>query len=182
MHRQSALKQLLQAYTPADDREAGFRDEMIALCDAAADPFSRDHFDPGHFTASAFILSPDDQEVLLIFHGKLHRWLQPGGHVDPTDTDIMAAAHREVMEETGLAEVHALGGILDIDIHTIPPRKGDPAHKHFDIRMLFRATSREFQAGSDAQAGQWVSLDGVQNLESDESVLRAIGKLKTMLH
>ena len=55
---------------------------MLALCDNAGDPFSREHYVPGHFTASAFVLSPTRDMLLLVFHGKLHRWLQPGGHID----------------------------------------------------------------------------------------------------
>lgn len=181
MSRTLHLRRLLDALVPADPAEAAHRDALLALSHAAGDPFSRDHWDPGHFTASAFVLAPEGTEVLLIHHGKLHRWLQPGGHVDPDDSDVIAAALREVAEETGLVEVDVVGdGLLDVDVHVIPARKGDPEHRHFDVRVLLRARTRTFAAGSDARDARWVSLDAVNAEESDESVLRAIRKIRAM--
>lgn len=156
---------------------------MWDLLRVSGDPFSRDHFQPGHFTASAFVLSPDERHILLIEHAKLGLWLQPGGHIDPEDVDVFLAAGREVAEETGVADPIVLGGfpaLLDVDIHTIPanPKKGEPAHEHFDVRVLFRAPDLAFSAGSDALAAKWVALDRVESIDTDESVMRAVRKLR----
>lgn len=173
------LSLLLEQFTPHDAVEAEHRARMLALCRADGDPCAREHFVPGHFTASAFVLSPDRDALLLILHGKLQRWLQPGGHVDPTDTDLLAAARREVLEEVGLAELELLAPApLDLDVHDIPPLRADPAHAHFDVRFLFRASSLAFQAGSDAKAARWVPLDQIDLELSDRSVLRAVEKLR----
>jgi len=178
MTRGDHLARLLDAHRPADALEASHVRNMQALLDASSDPFARSHFDPGHFTASAFVLSPDRASVLLIFHGKLHRWLQPGGHVDPEDVDIIAAARREIAEEVGLSNPTLEGpGIFDVDVHLIPARKTDPAHHHFDVRFLFSASSTDFVVGSDARDGRWVALQQVHTVETDASVLRAITKL-----
>ena len=178
--RREPLRRLLRALVPADDAEAAHRDALVALCDAPGDPFARDHWDPGHFTASAFVLAPDADDVLLIHHGKLHRWLQPGGHVDPEDADVVAAARREVAEEAGLVDVDIVGdGLFDVDVHVIPPRKADPEHRHFDVRVLLRARTRTFAVGSDARDARWVPLDAVNAHESDESVLRAVRKIRS---
>jgi len=182
MDRRAHLKRLLNEHTPADALEAEHRDRMLALADVPGDPFSRAHFAPGHYTASTFILSPDGGALLLIFHGKLHRWLQPGGHIDPEDADVLAAALREVAEETGVSDAEpdpSLGTLLDVDVHTIPanPRKGEPAHEHFDVRVLLRARSLDFTAGSDAKDARWVPLAEVNAVDSDESVMRAVQKL-----
>lgn len=153
---------------------------MLELADGPGDAFARDHFVPGHFTASAFVLSPDGQALLLIFHEKFRRWLQPGGHVERQDADLLAAALREVEEEAGLSAVEVLGdGAFDLDVHEIPARKGDPAHRHFDVRVLLQARTRTFAAGSDALAARWVPLDAVHEVETDESVLRAVRKLRS---
>lgn len=179
--RREPLRRLLEALVPADAVEAAHRDALVALSHAPGDPFARDHWDPGHFTASAFVLAPDADEVLLIHHGKLHRWLQPGGHVDPDDADVIAAALREVAEEAGLVDVDVVGdGLFDVDVHAIPARKADPEHGHFDVRVLLRARTRAFTAGSDAKDAKWVALDGVTAEESDESVLRAVRKIRRM--
>ena len=69
----------------------------------SSDPTDRDRFVPGHFTASGFVVSPDGSSLLLIHHRRLDRWLQPGGHIDPEDASPIAAAAREVTEETGVS-------------------------------------------------------------------------------
>lgn len=176
MSRAPALRALLERFVPADPLEAAHRAAMLSLVEAA-DPFARDHWVPGHFTASAFVVSPDGQSLLLIFHEKFRRWLQPGGHVEAEDADLAATARREVEEETGVSEVDVLDGLFDVDVHDIPARRDDPAHRHFDVRVLMRARSLEFLAGSDALAARWVRLDAVPQVETDESVLRAVRKL-----
>jgi len=150
---------------------------MLALCEVPGDPFSRSHFVPGHFTASAFLLSPDGAQLLLVFHGKLHRWLQPGGHIDPADETVWAAARREVAEEVGVA-LQDDGSLLDVDVHAIPALGGAPAHEHFDVRFLFRTPTLAHTAGSDARDSRWFPLEEINALSSDASVLRAVEKIR----
>ncbi len=172
------MRALLAAHAPADAEELEHRERMLALIDTGG-CFARDHFVPGHFTASAFIVSPDRTQLLLIFHSKLKRWLQPGGHVEASDRTIIDAARREVAEEVGLVDVPlALDRIFDVDIHTIPARKDDPAHAHFDVRFVFAAPDLRFRAGDDAVTARWVALGDVREETSDRSVMRAVEKLK----
>jgi 8-oxo-dGTP pyrophosphatase MutT (NUDIX family) len=178
MPRRAPLEEWLRSHVPFDVEERTHRDRMLALVHAAGDPFARDHFNPGHFTASGFVLSPDGRALLLIHHRKLNRWLQPGGHVERADTDIVAAAQRELSEEVGLAPLPIEGnGIFDLDVHALPPLGRDPAHEHFDVRFLFRAPTFQLQAGSDARAARWVPLSQINEVESDRSVMRAVDKL-----
>lgn len=178
MNRRSHLTSLLEAHTPADATEAQHLQAMIDLLALPGDVMARAHYEPGHFTASAFVLSPDHNDLLMIFHGKLHRWLQPGGHIDPSDVDIEHASRREVMEETGAEQLDLWQpGILDVDVHVIPTLKGAPAHRHFDVRFAFVSADRDILAGDDAAAAQWVPLHRVSEMQTDESVLRAVGRL-----
>ena len=183
--RRGSLRALLEGHLAEDPREESYVKRMKQLLAVGEDCFSRTHFQPGHFTASAFVLSPDRESVLLILHGKLGLWLQPGGHIDPSDVDVVAAARREVIEETGI-EVQVADGegpsLLDVDIHAIPanPRKSEPSHEHFDLRFTFVAPSLDFHAGSDALAARWVRLEAVVDAGTDDSVRRAIRKLTSL--
>ena len=179
MDRRALLIESLNAFRPYDSIEASHRSRMFDLARAAGDPFSRLHFVPGHFTASAFVLSPDGGSLLLIHHSKLHRWLQPGGHVEPSDIDLPAAAAREVVEEVGITSLTAENtGIFDVDIHPIPARKAEPLHEHFDVRYLFRAIDLSAVAGSDANAFRWVPIAEITAELTDASIMRALAKLR----
>jgi 8-oxo-dGTP pyrophosphatase MutT (NUDIX family) len=175
----ASVRELLELHLPADEREARFVAAMLALAESPSDPTSRRNFTPGHFTASAFVTSPDGGSVLLVHHGKLHRWLQPGGHIEPGDADLFAAVRREVAEEVGIVDLDLPEGevLHDVDIHEIPPLMGDPSHRHYDLRVHLRARSLAFTAGSDARDARWVPLAQVDPQESDESVARAVRKL-----
>jgi len=101
---------------------------------------------PGHLTTSAIILSPDHREILLIDHVTIGRWLQPGGHYEPS-AFFHHSAQREAVEETGIAglRLHPWHRGTDlpfvIDSHDVPgkPARQEPAHIHHDLQYLFLA-------------------------------------------
>lgn len=175
------LAALLRAYLPSA-AERGFHDDMLALLERGEGAFARDHYQPGHFTASAFVLDAERASLLLILHAKLGRWLQPGGHIEPDDADAIAAARRELREEVGLGELNLLQDrIFDIDIHDIPAHKTMPPHRHYDVRFVFVAAPHaELRASSDALEARWVALDAVSQIESDASVMRAVERLRAI--
>ena len=185
MNRRDHLRDLLERLEAQDALERTHKARTLSLVCEAADPFDRGHYVPGHITASAFVVDRARAEVLLILHGKLERWLQPGGHVDPEDGSVLAAVQREVLEETGLNVAADGCELLDVDVHEIPARKDQPAHEHFDVRFVFERGPGVARAGSDAQNVRWVPIAQLlgggapaRELPSDESVLRALRKLR----
>jgi 8-oxo-dGTP pyrophosphatase MutT (NUDIX family) len=173
-----AVRDALTELRPADELEARHRERCLALLEADPDPRSRHAFEPGHFTASAFVVDPSHERVLLIHHRKLGRWLQPGGHIEVEDADFLAAARREVREEVGLDALEPVQpGIFDVDVHRIPPLGDEPGHEHFDLRVLLRARTEHFSAGAEVNDARWFEFSRVSVAESDESVVRAVRKL-----
>ncbi len=174
------LRYWLGRYRAASPSEESHRAKMLALLESDGDVFTRHHFRPGHFTASAFVLSPDRDAILLIHHKKLHRWLQPGGHVEFDDLDLIESARREVEEEVGLRVERPTWRrtpLFDLDVHPIPARKSEPEHAHFDLRFLLQATESHVIHGDEVNDATWVPLDRVHEKESDESVMRAVAKI-----
>jgi 8-oxo-dGTP pyrophosphatase MutT (NUDIX family) len=179
--RRQDLRALVEQYRGESEKERDDRLRLLELLRSTEDPFARDQFDPGHVTASAFVLSPREDALLLILHGRLHKWLQPGGHVEPTDASVLEAARREVEEETGVPAASLFAAtprIFDVDVHPIPARRHEPAHQHFDVRFLLRARTTVLHQGYEVRAVRWVPWAEIARLDTDASVLRAVARLQ----
>lgn len=176
--RRAHVEGLLLFHRPIDDVERAHKAEMLKLLAAGGDVFDRSRTEPGHFTASAFVVSADLKELLLIHHPKLARWLQPGGHVELTDPDVVFSARREVAEEVGLTDVECDGRLFDVDVHPIPGRRDEGPHNHYDLRFLVMSRRKEFTVGDGVREAKWVPIDEVQAVTTDESVLRAVRRMR----
>jgi 8-oxo-dGTP pyrophosphatase MutT (NUDIX family) len=138
---------------------------------------------PGHITTSAFVLSPDHLQVLLIDHVTIGRWLQPGGHYEPA-ARFAASAAREVMEETAVAGLalhpwHRGGDVpFVIDSHEVPgkPARGEAAHVHHDLQYLFLADpAAPLEAQLDeVHAARWHPIDALADI-SPTGLARILG-------
>jgi 8-oxo-dGTP pyrophosphatase MutT (NUDIX family) len=171
----------LEAHAAEDEAEAGHRAEMLELLGRGADSFSRAHFGPGHFTASCYIVDADDR-LLLHHHRRLDRWLQMGGHIEPGESPLEAAL-REGREESGLTDLVPIGGLLDLDIHPIPAGKGEPDHRHFDVRYLARTASAGsiMMDQSESNDLRWVTLEEAATLMPAGESLRVLRKIARLL-
>lgn len=183
MNREDLLTQLA-GYAPADEREAASLDWIRRFVAAPGDPFAREN-PVGHITASAVIARPAGEAYLLVFHRKLGRWLQPGGHVEHEDASAFEAALREAREETGIDGFDAPLGrtILDVDVHRIPERKNEPAHHHFDVRFVLTTERDIDRAATDdpARPIEWRSGEDALASGVDESLARALRKAQRVL-
>lgn len=142
--------------------------------------FERDCWEDGHVTASAALLDPSQGAMLMTLHAKLGRWLQLGGHADG-ETDALAVACREAGEESGLDVTPASPEPIDVDIHAIPPHGGDPAHFHYDVRFVLLAEVGVPLATEESLRLEWVPLDRLAALTTEESVLRLAAKCRARL-
>lgn len=174
----SLIDALLSTHTPADESEADSLRRIRQLVASASEPFSRQNFVPGHLTASAIVVNPQRTQTLLILHAKLKMWLQPGGHFEPGEHDPSVAAAREVHEETGLLALWPGDKplLLDVDVHTIPARKNEPQHCHFDLRMLLVADGQP--TAGEVTAVKWVRPDEFESMKLDPGLQRALKKIR----
>ncbi|MEX0827075.1 MAG: NUDIX hydrolase [Acidimicrobiia bacterium] len=178
MAGRAELISLLTAYDPSDPDEQAYRVRMLDLAAVAHDPFRRTEYDPGHFTASGFVVHPDGDRLLLIHHARLGIWVQPGGHVDPGDPSLLEAARREIVEETGIARLHPVTErLVDIDIHRFGSSGDQPEHLHFDVRFAFVADGADLNPNTEVLEAVWVTREELAGLGVDRSVIRPAGKL-----
>ena len=177
MHRRPLLA-LLRAHRPVDEGERGSLARIVAFVEENPRCFERSLLS-GHVTGSAWVTSRMDDRVVLVHHGKLGRWLQPGGHADG-DADVARIAWREASEETGLRSITpAAEAIYDVDVHAIPAHGAESAHFHYDVRFRFFADPDEAPvASAESHAVRWLGLDEATRLSAERSVLRMIEKMQ----
>ena len=175
--RSEALFQALGPYCSDNPGDGGTISRFRAFLERD-DPFRRGDPD-GHVTASAVVARPSGDGFLLVFHRKLDRWLQPGGHVEDGDASVFHTALREAREETGISGFAAPIGdaILDLDIHAIPAFGADPAHFHFDVRFLL--TTRD--GGVLPSGAAWFDFADVAPVDRDGSLARTVSKARARL-
>jgi len=174
-----ALVRQLRAHASSDAAEARDVARVLDFVARYPDPFDR-RIAEGHLTGSAFVLTADGARVLLLHHRKLDRWLQPGGHADPGEASGEAVALREAREETGLDDLRVHPSAprpLDVDVHEIPARPGEPAHAHLDLRYLVVAgTGALTRAQEEASDLRWFGWDELTPLGLDPGLRRGLSK------
>jgi 8-oxo-dGTP pyrophosphatase MutT (NUDIX family) len=174
----AALARELERHVAADPAEEADRRWILALL-AEERAFDRSFYAPGHITGSAFVVHPDGPRVLLHHHRRLDLWLQLGGH-DDGEHDVRATALREAREESGLADVRLLSpAILDVDVHRIPAGRGEPPHRHFDVRFACTTSSPEAvrRLPGESLDLRWFSLGEAAAVAPDDGTRRALLRL-----
>ena len=181
MHRQELL-QLLNRHETRFMEEAGFVARARAFVETNTDVFNREHL-PAHITGSAWVVSPDFTQALILHHVKQDQWFQPGGHADG-DNDVLRVALRETSEETGLdpGQIQLLSDdVFDVDIHTIPASRHDTWHEHIDLRFLVQIDNQLPVPGNDeSHEVLWVDLRYVSAYNNNRSTWRMVEKTRQL--
>lgn len=131
-----------------------------ALLDEDGPALLTRHAAPAHVTASAFVLSADARRVVLVLHGKLGAWVQPGGHLEEGDTSLAGAAAREVREETGLT-ARVRDEPVHLSRHAAPCNPG-VVDWHLDVEFVAVAEDDEQIATShECDDVAWFAVDAL---------------------
>lgn len=148
------------------------RAEMLAFIEAHPDALHRSCV-TGHLTGSALVVDPSTRHVLLLFHTKVQRWLQPGGHADG-DGNLAHVALREAHEETGIEGLSVVTPAIDLDVHVFQSAAGaEPDHLHLDVRHLVLAPAGAVATSNHESEGMaWVALDDLGRYDVDPGTVR----------
>jgi 8-oxo-dGTP pyrophosphatase MutT (NUDIX family) len=165
---------VLKGYEDQPELRQGYLDHLAAHGEAAMWKSCT----AGHLTASALVIAPERGRVLLTLHKKLRMWLQMGGHCEPGDPTLAAAALREATEESGIAGLTLLaGGPARLDRHPIP----GPCTQHLDTQYVALAPAGAMEAISDESLDlRWFRYDEVPDV-ADASVVRLVEAARARL-
>ncbi|WP_031044300.1 NUDIX hydrolase [Streptomyces sp. NRRL F-5650] len=130
----------------------------------------------GHITASAMVIDPSRERVLLTLHKKLRMWLQMGGHCEPADETLARSALREGTEESGIAGLTLLpGGPVRLDRHHTP------CAWHLDVQYAALAPEGAVEAISEESLDlRWFPYAEVPDV-ADASVVRLLEATRARL-
>jgi 8-oxo-dGTP pyrophosphatase MutT (NUDIX family) len=138
---------VLGEWCPDDVGQESLRQAYLGFLAARQDSCDRSCA-AGHLTASAVVLDASGENVLLTLHPRVGRWLQLGGHCEPTDQKLAGAALREATEESGMAGLTIDPVPVHLDVHPITCSLGVPT-RHFDVRFAVRAPAGAEPVRSD---------------------------------
>ncbi|MEV0386892.1 NUDIX domain-containing protein [Nonomuraea sp. NPDC050643] len=135
------ISSALSAYLGRYPDEASLLSEPVQLLSQGGDFSSRRNFQM-HVTVGALLVRGD--KILLVEHLSYGIVLQPGGHLEPTDTTLIDAAVRELTEETGVDPGQVFPSSesqtpVYVEYGRVParPEKDEPDHYHLDIGYSF---------------------------------------------
>ncbi|GGS25517.1 MULTISPECIES: NUDIX hydrolase [Actinokineospora] len=167
----------LDSWTPADPAQESLRQAYLGYLAGLPDACSRSCAS-GHITASALVFDHTGTEVLLTLHPRVGRWLQLGGHCEPTDTSLVGAALREAEEESGIIGLTIDPVPLHLDVHPITCSLGVPT-RHFDVRFVVHAPAGAAAVQSAESVDlRWWPVDG---LPDDPDGVAGIGRMLAAL-
>jgi 8-oxo-dGTP pyrophosphatase MutT (NUDIX family) len=147
----------LSSWPIHDSQQAALRASYLEHLSAHPDALWREG-PPAHLTASAFILDADRRHVLLTLHRKGGFWVQCGGHLEPDDTTLSAAALREAGEESGIDGLRVLGP-ADLHRHALSAAFGR-CREHLDVAYLVQAPyGARPQVGPESLDVAWWPVD-----------------------
>jgi 8-oxo-dGTP pyrophosphatase MutT (NUDIX family) len=170
---------LVGQYRPDGEAETADLRRVRALVEADSDPFQRELL--LHVTASALVVHPPTERVLLRWHQRQQAWLQVGGHGDPGESDPLAIALREAAEETGLTDLvpWPTARLQHLVIVEVPAGKGEPAHEHVDLRYFLATRTPEAARAENEDAPlRWLSLTEAYEATSEVNLRETLDRLK----
>lgn len=138
--------QEIKNFVPLCPQEQRDKTGILQFLAGHPDAFDRENL-TAHMTASAWVLSPDRRQVVMVYHNIYNSWSWTGGHADG-DRDLLAAAMREVREESGLTAVRPVSrSIYSVEILTVDGHEKRGAyvssHLHLNVTYLLEADPAE---------------------------------------
>ena len=162
----------IAAYRPCCEQEETDRRLILQYAEIFDDLFTRQN-EMAHFTASAWIVTPDRSHALMAYHNLYDSWAWLGGHADGEE-DLLAVALREVREESGVKHARpASENIFSLEVLTVDGHEKRGAyvssHLHLNVTYLLIADDSDaLTVKPDENSGvRWFTPEGAIEASSE---------------
>lgn len=130
-----------------------------------------------HMTASAWIVNPNQDQVLMVYHKIYRSWSWTGGHADGEEK-LLHVALREAEEETGLHDIHVISRqIAALDVLPVAAHWKNGCfispHLHLNAAYLFTAEEEKNLPGNSAEneGVRWLPVENLEHWCTEKHML-----------
>lgn len=181
------LRTVIEQFVPSCEQEERDQAVMVRFLDQNDDCLQRSNL-IAHFTASAWIVNPARDKVLMVYHNIYDSWSWTGGHADG-EPDLLSVAVKEAKEETGVKALKVLRREpLSLEIITVDghQKRGAyvPSHLHLNLTYLLEAeASQKLSIKEDENSGvRWIPVSALADYVTEPWMLdRIYSKLSDQL-
>ncbi|OBB74672.1 NUDIX hydrolase [Mycobacterium sp. 852014-52144_SCH5372336] len=160
MSLHASAVEVLSRWRAPDPAQDTLRHAVLAFLAARPDGCLRECV-AGHVTGSALVLDHAGTHALLTLHPRFGRWLQLGGHCEPTDPDVVTAALREATEESGIGGLTIDPTMAALHVHPVTCSLGVPT-RHLDMQFIVHAPAdAEIAISNESLDLRWWPLDAL---------------------
>lgn len=182
-------QQQIHTYEPLSEQEVADQNVILTAFQTFEDLLTREN-KLAHFTCSGFVMNPARTHVLMIHHNIYNAWGWTGGHADG-EADFLAVAKREIIEETGVADVQVLSqNIISLDVLPVHGhvKKGAyvTPHLHFNVTYAFEAADDAvLTVNEEENSGvAWIAVEDVAVVCNEAHMIpiyeKLVGRVKQL--
>ena len=168
---------LIKQFIPRTTLQQKSKDEILHQLDQyGGNLYYRDMLH-GHMTASAIILNPKLDKILMVYHNIYHSYSWAGGHSDGEE-NLYQVAYEEAKEETGVEKLYPVSRNI-ISVESLPVEehmkdgKRVKAHNHYNVTFGFICSEKEqLKIKPDENSNvNWIHIEKLDQYCTEEEMI-----------